>query len=41
MLVVGFTKILHHILFRQFTKTLNQIFYLSRTNGNFEIYIPV
>ena len=28
-------------LFRQFAKTLNQLFHLSRTNRNFEACIPV
>ena len=29
------------ISLRQFTKTLNQFFYLSRANKNLEIYMPV
>ena len=28
-------------LFRQFAKTLNEFFYLSTANGNFETYMPV
>ena len=41
MLVVRYTKMLYHNSIRQFTETLNQFFYLSWTNGNFETCMPV
>ena len=43
MLVVIYTKILHQLrqILRQFTKTLNQFFYLSIENENLETCIQV
>ena len=39
--VVIYAEILHHRFIRQFTKFLNQTFYLSIANENLETFIQV
>ena len=41
MLVAIYAKMFITFLFQQFTKTLNRIFYLKRTNENLETCLPV